>query len=276
MNAEVVATDLSFPEGPVVWPDGTVTVCELMAGTISAYDGTMRTVAHTGGAPNGCAAGSDGNLYVTQNGDDHLPAGIQRVSMDGSVEFLFSSVGSNQLLYPNDLCFGPDGRLWFTDPAHPFDPRNPLEDGRIYAVGNAGGEMVVRTGPTFTNGLGFLADGSLCWVETYTREVHVLSNGGSQRLTVLPEKHLPDGFAVAVDGRIFIASVFSHGVSVLDANGTFLELIRLADDSFCTNCAFDSSTLWVTDVAGGGPNEGRLWRIDTDAQGLPLHTGVLS
>jgi hypothetical protein len=61
--------------------------------------------------------GSDGAIYVTQggnvpnSGDISAVSGIQRVFPDGTVELLRSEVAGYRLYGPNDLAFGPDGRL---------------------------------------------------------------------------------------------------------------------------------------------------------------------
>ncbi|HVE76360.1 MAG TPA: SMP-30/gluconolactonase/LRE family protein [Actinomycetota bacterium] len=287
-KAEVVVTGLGFPEGPVVLPDGRVAFCEEYGQGLRVFDGTgLQDLAKTGGAPNGATLGSDGNLYVAQNGgvqaawraDEMITPCIQRVSLAGDVEDLLFEVAGRTIMAPNDICFGPDGRLYFTDPAHGFDPDNK-KDGYILAAGEGGeGEVFVSPGPVYDNGLGFLPDGTLIWVESYTRNVMKLGERGPELIYTLPENHIPDGFAVAEDGRIFIASVFSHGIDVISPEGEYLGLIELDDEAVCTNCAFDGSTLWATDCVGIDHTkvffDGRLWKIETDAVGMKMHAGQI-
>jgi len=283
--AQVVATGLGFPEGPVVLADGRIAFCEQFRSRVSVYDGArVSVIAETGGSPNGATLGSDGALYVAQNGgvvgdwraEVMISPSIQRVAIDGTVTELCTAVAGVPLITPNDICFGPDGRLYFTDPGHGYDPVNRGEDSRIYAIDPDGrGQLVIRREPVYTNGVGFLPDGRLIWVESYDRNVCVLMDGRAVVLCTLPEDHMPDGFAVAEDGRIFIATVFSHGVTVVSPEGEYLELIKLDDDCLATNCAFEGSTLWVTDVANYTENMfgGRLWRVDTDATAMSMHAG---
>src|SRR5213082_1325983 len=120
MNARLLASDLGFPEGPVVFPDGRLVFCDGNIGELSSYlDDGVRTFAVTGGSPWGAVLGSDGAIYVTQGGnvpgaaDQSFVPGIQRVQADGSVELLATSIAGITLAGPNDLAFGPDGRLWF-------------------------------------------------------------------------------------------------------------------------------------------------------------------
>src|SRR3546814_5073498 len=63
---------------------------------------------------------------------------------------------------PNDLCFGPDGRFYFTDPRAPADPadRDSALPGRLYACARDGtGIELLHEGPRFINGLAFSARG---------------------------------------------------------------------------------------------------------------------
>ena len=285
--AEIVAKHLGFPEGPVLLPDGRVAFCEQTKSRVSVFDGSsVEPLADTAGSPNGAALGGDGNLYLAQNGgvvgdwnaEVMIVPGIQRAGLNGAVEDLRNEVGGTPLVAPNDICFGPDGRLYFTDPAHGYDPANRAADGIICAIDSHGGQVVANRGPVYTNGLGFMPDGRLVWVESYERHVCVIENGKVRTLCQLPENHLPDGFAVAGDGRIFIATFLSHGITMIGPDGEYLGLIELDGNALPTNCAFDGDTLYVTDVSGypGDWHEGRLWRVQTNAKGMTMHAGVIS
>jgi gluconolactonase len=289
MTAEVVATGLHVPEGPVVLPDGRIAFVEQLLGRVSIYDGAAVSVlAEVGGAANAVTLGGDA-LYAAQNGGvvgawrstDPRQPGIQRVRLDGRVESVTTEVAGAPLLAPNDLVFGPDGRLWFTDPGHAFDPVVRGAAGRIIAIGpdDRSGEIVAEVGPSYCNGLAFGADRRLVWVESYERAVCRLGPDGRRPLCQLPEEHVPDGLAVAEDGGLFIATLSSKGITVLSPDGQLLDLITLDGTARPANCCFDGSALWVTDfgrdherIAGSG----RLWRVETDAVGLALFTGTVA
>src|SRR6478672_8792354 len=153
VEGTLLASNLGFPEGPVIMPDGSVVFCDGNTGEMRSWkDGELGVHSVTGGSPWGAILGTDGAVYVTQggnvpgSGDTSAVSGIQRINPDGSVELLFSEVDGYQLYGPNDLAFGPDGRLYFTESGveqdFRFDVRAP---GRLFAVDPSGaGEMLLE------------------------------------------------------------------------------------------------------------------------------------
>ena len=70
MEGTLLASNLGFPEGPVVMPDGSIVLCDGNTGELLRWDGdSMGTFAATGGSPWGAVLGSDGAVYVTQGGN---------------------------------------------------------------------------------------------------------------------------------------------------------------------------------------------------------------
>ena len=287
LSKEVVAWGLEVPEGPVVLGPGRVAFVEQMLGRVSLYDdGTVSVVAQGPGSPNSIVLGSDGELYAAQNGgavgfwppENLCTPGIQRIELDGSIEEVATSVAGVAFGAPNDLVFGPDGRLYVTDPGERYDRGNRAAVNRLFALGHDGGETLLEVAPVYINGLGFTTDGVLCWVESYDRHVCLLVDGSRQLLAQLPPLHVPDGLDVAEDGRLFITTVTSHGIDIVSRHGELLELLYLDDEALPTNCCFEGSTLWVTDFGTDHQRErgrGRLWRVETDAIGARVFRGSL-
>jgi gluconolactonase len=284
----VVATGLSVPEGPALLPDGRLLFTEQVAGRVSVLDGDrVEPVVHTGGSPNSVVVGSDDRMYICQNGGvvgawrsaDPRTPGVYSADFAGDVQPVAVTVDGQQLVAPNDLVFGADARLFFTDPGQPFDPANRLEAGRVCVIGPGRQADRVSASSGYCNGIALGADGSLVWVESYTRRVYTYEESqGVQTLCELPVGHVPDGLAVAEDGRLFIASCGSHGITVVGPDGALLDHLFLDDTAHPTNCCFDGSSLWVTDFAmdwASRERAGRLWRVDTDAIGAPVHRGRL-
>ena len=184
MESTLLASGLGFPEGPAVMGDGRLVLCDGNTGELLAYaDGRVSTYARTGGSPWGTVLGTDGAIYVTQggnvpgSGDTSAVSGIQRVMPGGTVELLFSEVAGYELYGPNDLAFGPDGRLYFTESGSEqdfrFDVRSP---GRLFAVGPSGaGEMLYELPGVYPNGIAFDPGQRLYWTESMAHRIRRLN-----------------------------------------------------------------------------------------------------
>jgi gluconolactonase len=286
MEGRLLASGLGFPEGPLILPDGRLVFCDGNTGELLVYaGGEVGTFARTGGSPWGTLLGSDNAVYVTQggnvpgSGDTSAVSGIQRVNPDGSVELLHSEVGGHTLFGPNDLAFGPDGRLWFTDSGseedYRFDVRSP---GRLFAVDRNGGEQILELPDVYPNGIAFDAQGRLYWTESMAHRVCRLENGVTTVFCQLSDDYVPDGMAFAADGRAFVCTTISEGVTVISADGGVLDQIDLGEHA--TNCIFDGPTLYVTAThvaeIEASQRTGTLWAVETDASGgLPLIPGAL-
>ena len=292
-DVSVLAEGLAHPEGPDVLPDGRVIFVETFLGRISVWSesGGVESYADVGGAPNACMLGGDG-LYVTQNGGVLgawrapilVTPSIQRVNPDGEVEIVAATAGEVPLVAPNDLTFGSDGRLYFTDPGH-WDLEDP-KPGRICVAAEHGrAEVLHDAGPTYPNGIAAEPDGSVVWVESYTRDVRRRrSDGAVEHLVTLPEGHIPDGLKVAADGNLYVTTITSHGVDVLSPEGELLALVETGGEP--QNCVFAGSDLYVTDFGAkvsqfseeglrAAAECGRLLRTDVGVEGMPLFRGSL-
>jgi gluconolactonase len=286
VQSTLLASGLGFPEGPTVLGDGRIVLCDGNTGELLAYEsGSVSTYARTGGSPWGAILGEDGAIYVTQggnvpgSGDSSAVSGIQRVSPDGTVELLFSEVAGYRLVGPNDLAFGPDGRLYFTESGSEqdfrFDVRSP---GRLFAVDRSrAGEMLLELPGVYPNGIAFDAEQQLYWTESMAHRVRRLVNGQPETFCQLSDNHVPDGMAFAADGRLFVATTISGGVTVISPEGQVLTEINLGEHA--TNCIFDGSVLYVTatkepDIEASA-RTGTFWRVETDATGLELIPGRL-
>lgn len=273
MQGEIVAQKLAFPEGPV-WHDGALYFVEIAAGAVSRYregHGVERC-ALLGGGPNGATLGPGHMLYVTQNGgmtrDNRKAPGIERLTLNAPTDLtvVTHEVSGQKLVTPNDLAFGPDGRLYFTDPSGAPDPAHNQNDGRIYAwdLVRGTGELILPLGPVYPNGIAFDREGTLYWTETFSRRVMKLQYGAPQLVAHLPIRHFPDGFCIDEEGRLYVASTFGHCVNVIEGDQIVQRLV--CGDGLPTNCCFVGTDLYVTES-----RHGTLWRFAIGKHGLPLH-----
>ena len=135
MDHELLAEGLGWAEGPTLLADGRICFVETYRSQISVWEqgkGVSR-YAYTAGGPNSCVLGADGVLYACQNGgttgpwraEEMVTPSIQRIEREGGpAEIIATELDGKRFNGPNDLVFGPDGRLYFTDPGtyRPDDP----------------------------------------------------------------------------------------------------------------------------------------------------------
>jgi gluconolactonase len=299
-NMRVLATDLQFPEGPVVLPDGSVVLVEIRAQCLTRVypDGRKETVAKMPGGPNGAAMGPDGKIYVCNNGgfswvdgksgalkpEDYLGGSIQRVDLQtGKVETLFDSAAGRKLRGPNDLVFDRKGGLWFTDLG-----KRRIDDmdlGAFYYMKPGGTEIVeVAKSILPANGIGLSPDETKVYVaETPTARLwshDIIGEGAIQRVETLYRGErgvclaglggyqMFDSLAVEANGNICVATLVSGCISVISPEGKLLEQVETGDRA-TTNIAFGGPDLKTAYITLSG--KGELIAMDWPRSGLPLN-----
>ena len=246
MHIDVIADGLGFTEGPVWLPDDRVALTSISHGCVyivDPRDGAQERI-DTGGGPNGLACSADGTLYVAQNGGAWGASGTAepgvQVITGSHVDYLVEGLGA-----PNDLTFGPDGRLWITDTRAEFDVSTPDAGlpGHVYATDVDSGDtrLVIDDGPVFINGLGFDRDGSRLLV-TATLSSQLLSyvispDGavGAPEIVHTFEDGWPDGMTVSAHGDYWVALTAADRIDVVDTWGRRVGEIGLPAGSLPTN-----------------------------------------
>jgi gluconolactonase len=293
MKKSLLATGLGWPEGPAVLPDGGICFVETFRSQISVWrqgSGVQR-YAYTAGGPNSCVVGAANELYVCQNGGtvgpwrakEMVPPSIQRIDHEGGkAETLVTSIEGIALNGPNDLVFGPDGSLYFTDPGT-YRPEDPDPSFIFVLRPDCTGSLLARLEPpTFPNGIAIEPSGDVVWAESYTGMVRRmrLPDGTIEDIARLPGEHpVADGMAVAADGRLFVTTVNGGGIDVLRPDGTYEQFIELAPQP--TNCVFHDCALYVTS-AGAIANtpdasfSGQLWLVEAGIEGVTTWRGTVA
>ncbi|OBH05439.1 hypothetical protein A5696_25565 [Mycobacterium sp. E2699] len=247
MTVETIADGLGFTEGPAYLPDGRVALVSVTHGCVYIVDpaGGSPERIDTGGGPNGLCVGSDGSIFVAQNGgsfgSDATEPGVQ-VIRDGRVDYLAEGMDA-----PNDLAFGPDGRLWVTDTRAEMELFHPDQSKRgwLWTVDADTGakDLILENGPVWINGLGFSPD----W-----RRLLVTATSGAQ-LVRYPigatgsldgtagdvlctfERGWPAGMAVRADGACWVALTGGDRLDLVGETGRILDAIVLPGGSLPTN-----------------------------------------
>jgi gluconolactonase len=262
-DVETIVQGLGLIEGPV-WREalGDLIITAIPQGRVLRVDvdsGATAVFGDVAGGPNGAYPCADGGVIVANNGgldweavgrlvtDPAQPTtpGLQRIRPDGRVEPL--TAGDGPFNAPNDLCVGPDGAVWFTDP--PAYPPPPEPIGRLWRWTPGEKADLVADGLHYPNGIGVTAEGAVIIVE----------HGGLMRVAdrswyieTLP--HGGDGFAFDIEGNVYVAG--GHFVTVVGPNGKVVDQLDTADSrGMITNCCFggpDLRTLYATDGRVGG------------------------
>jgi len=300
----VIATDLAFPEGPVVMPDGSVVLVEIRAQQLTRVypDGRKEVVAKIPGGPNGAALGPDGKMYITNNGGfswapsrgtlmPHAPepheysgGSIQRVDLaSGKVETLFTKCGEHNLKGPNDLIFDKQGGLWFSELGK--RRARDMDVGGAYYIKPGMGEITEQViGVLPANGIGLSPDEKTMYIaETPTGRLWAYNVGAPGEVVAgdtiyrgergrpicgLGGYQMFDSLAVEASGNVCVATLVSGCISVIAPNGKLVEQVETGD-RVTTNIAFGGPELKTAYITLSG--KGELIAVDWPRGGLPLN-----
>jgi gluconolactonase len=231
---------------------------------------------------NGLAFDAQGRLVMCQHGDrrvarlDEPPTAAGRAARFTPLVERFEGKRFNS---PNDLVFGRDGALYFTDPPYGLpgtfdDPGRELGWNGVYRIAPDGRVSVLIKDLRAPNGIALSPDGRTLYVGLSDPDLPVVMaydlapEGTVGRGRVLFDTRplraigpgAPDGMKIDAQGNVFTTG--PGGVLVLTAKGEHLGAIVTGVQT--ANCAFggpDGATLYIT------AND-KLCRIRTRTKGL--------
>lgn len=247
----------SFLEGPSFDRDGNLWLVDIPWGRIFSVspDGEWTLRSEYDGWPNGLRILPDGTVRIA----DYRRGIVRLDPADGSVTDVYATRRSEGFIGCNDLFFGCDGTLYFTDQGQTglHDPR-----GRVYRApsGTNRLECLISNGPSPNGLVTDLDEGALYVAMTRAAEVWrvPLFEDGTAKVGLfarLPAgKSGPDGMALDEEGNLYVCHASRGKVYGYNPHG---------EELLSVDCSKMGRT--VTNLAFGGPENRDLYITVSDA-----------
>jgi gluconolactonase len=252
---ETVATGFGFTEGPVWDPAGFLYVSDEEINKIYRVhlpDGRKEEFISLGDP--------DGNTFDQQHRlldcASYLRAIIRFEENSNKYTILADRFEGKKFNSPNDVLIGPDGAIYFTDPALDVPPgeKQEMDYQGVYRLAGEGAVTLLTKELTQPNGLAFSPDGKKFYVDdTEQRNIRVydFSNGTIKNGKIFGQEPgskgegVPDGMRVDEKGNLYVTG--PKGIWIWDAEGHHLGTIALPETA--ANLVWgdpDFGTLYIT------------------------------
>ena len=261
-EAQQLATDFAFTEGPLWHPDGYWLFVDLrreppVIHRMSPAGGTPEIIREPSGGTNGMTLDLQGRLLMCE-GDNRR---IARMESDGTINVVADRWDGKRFHRPNDIVCRSDGSIYFTNPSGrvPEEEQEIAWPGTIHRIAPDGTVDLSAHDIDFPNGIAFSPDETVLYVSN-TRKLGErpdqywdgevkpnqfiqaydvaadgsLSNSRKFGDMASAEDGVPDGMKVDAEGRVYCTG--SGGVWVFSPAGEHLGIIRVPE--IPANCAF--------------------------------------
>jgi gluconolactonase len=218
----------------------------------------------------GLAISPDGSLV----GCNHKTGAITRFDLAGAPAVdLVASYDGVRFNSPNDLAFGADGSLYFTDPDYQAPSPTPQSATRAYRVapGTTTAEPIVE-GRNQPNGVSFAPDYKTLYLSgtdgVVAYPVMVDGTVGAALPFASDTVRSSDGMVVDCAGNLYTTS--NQVVTVVNSAGAEVARVSVPGVQSVTNVAFggeDGLTLYITTL-GTGTQVG-LFKVVSSIPGMP-------
>lgn len=184
----------------------------------------------------------------------------------------------------NDLTTDAAGRIYVGSlgysPVGNDDLPGPEQTGFLHMIDLDGSARTMASGITLTNGLGFSPDGKTLYhsdsrVHTiWQYDIAADGGAGNQRPFAKVDGGIPDGLAVAEDGRVWVAIAHGSTVRVYGPDGAEEARIDCPLPMVTSVCfgGADLRDLYIVTGARGADREdaGSIFKRRVDVPGLPV------
>ena len=267
---EKVATGFKYLEAPMWRSSGVLWFSDLVGNVVHQWspNGKVTEVLNPGGydgkdlpeggyiGPNGMAQGPNNTVTLCQHGNRRIVS----VAPDMKVTVLVDRYEGKRLNSPNDLLYGPDGALYFTDPPiglpkRDADPAKELSFNGVFRFAKGKLEVVVQD-LAAPNGIAFSPDHRILYLTNSdaTRKqwmrYDVAADGSVSNGRVFAdassstERGAMDGMKVDSAGNLYATG--PGGIWVISPDGKHLGTIRTPESPSNSAWGDDGKTLYIT------------------------------
>ena len=261
-EAQQLATNFAFTEGPLWHPDGYWLFVDLrceppVIHRLSPAGGTPESIREPSGGTNGMTFDLQGRLLMCE-GDNRR---IARMEPDGTINVVADRWDGKRFHRPNDIVCRSDGSIYFTNPSGrvPEEEQEIEWPGTIHRIAPDGTVELLAHDIDFPNGIAFSPDESVLYVSNtrklgerpdqywdgevkpnqFIQAYDVAADGSLSNSRVFgdmasTEDGVPDGMKVDAEGRVYCTG--SGGVWVFSPAGEHIGIIRVPE--IPANCAF--------------------------------------
>src|SRR5712691_985966 len=214
-QAERLATDFVFTEGPLWHPDGYLLFVDIRRSQIVqlVLGSAPEIIREHSGESNGMTFDAQGRVVICEM----VNRRVSRMEADGSLTVLAERWNNHRLNRPNDVVGKSDGSLYFTNPGrerlNPSQVDMPFNS--VHRITPDGTVDLVIPNFDYPNGLAFSPDESVLYVANTRPGQYIMAYDVHFDGTVSHGRHfaempsaeatngVPDGMKVDVEGRVY-------------------------------------------------------------------------